>query len=462
MIKDNNNVIGIRRLNEDIKYKIRELCNNSSDFLIIGSYNFWLDKDIYNIISTKNCVKVAIIPKNSFKDSINGERIIISLIKNNFAIVINNNNHSKFIVTDNQTYFGSLNMSYSSMMYNNEGILIYDNLSNNKLFKNEDVLTKDLVKYTLESLLTYKRNEILGKNQSEEYLYKLEVKLQDVFKNMHDYINMGAFKENALQFCTELSFMIYSYKDKIDDCYYNYVSQKIGVLIKKIEDIKFSSINFNKEDIEKYIEEVMISVKMENYKLLESEISDQLIEKNNNLVEKAIEYISKYFKGDTSLDVNLCNICGKISDSGGICSHCEKYEFEDPYYNYPENNEEIVIRDMLKELQSDLVSEFEGDSRINYINEYFIPHSYNIYPKEKFNLLTIETRNGIIDIKYDLLFISEYISIYIQFNGNEEEYFMKYKEGYVKYDDEGGVDYESEEEKEIPIDDIVNYINSVI
>lgn len=428
-------ITGIRRLNQDIRPEIEKLLDNAKEFILIGSYSFMLEYELYKRISKNDCVKVVIIPRCSFyqdknkeenESIINDEEKIASLIDNNFAVVINHTNHAKFIVTENKTCFGSLNATHYAITYNNEGILLYDNLRKNKLLKGEDTLTKDIVKYTLENLLTYNHNEILKKNKSENHIPRLKEELQCVFGYLRYSIKTGNLKKEAHQLCIEINNILDVYKDKIDDYYYSCISHSSETVIEQIERTIKHTTDKKEQYLRLYINNAEKSLNVKNYtlsKFLKAnkkiKNSEELIEKNKELVMRCMEVIRKHFKDYKDVEVNTCKSCEKVIDKGDKCYLCDP---NSPYYR----PKKILWTDryslMIRIVQRRVTSEYKTREDID-IKCYFVPRKYRFTVDDEFNLLTIKTKNCHIDIKYKKF--KDCFQIYIEHGNDNVIYNMK-------------------------------------
>jgi hypothetical protein len=113
---------GIKISGEDLTEDIHSIINNAQQFVIVCGYNFSPYTDptsiIPRLIHKRNLnVDVLIImpPKMWGFGNLNHTNNLDYLINQGIGVILNSNNHSKWIVSDYGYYYGSLNFSSASM-----------------------------------------------------------------------------------------------------------------------------------------------------------------------------------------------------------------------------------------------------------------------------------------------------------------------------------------------------------
>jgi hypothetical protein len=150
---------GIKPAQTNLTGDIHDIINNAVDFIILCGYNF----SPYNhpssviplLIRKRNAgvnVLVILPPKMWGFGNRNHTNNIQHLTNNNIGVILNSNNHSKWIISDYGYYYGSLNFTSISMKSRVEVVSICDALRqpNKPWWMNET--KKELLGYVLTEL----------------------------------------------------------------------------------------------------------------------------------------------------------------------------------------------------------------------------------------------------------------------------------------------------------------------
>lgn len=113
---------GIKPSGTDLTVDIHDILNNSNDFIVVCGYNFspynHSTSIIPSLIRKRNSgvdVLVILPPKMWGFGNRNHTNNIQHLINYNIGVILNSNNHSKWIISDYGYYYGSLNFTTISM-----------------------------------------------------------------------------------------------------------------------------------------------------------------------------------------------------------------------------------------------------------------------------------------------------------------------------------------------------------
>jgi hypothetical protein len=112
-----NAMWGLKNSGTDITDNILRIIVNAQSYLIIGGYNFSFGKNymgIFTELSKKKIPKLMIIPSRLYGAKNPQNEIIRFCIKQNIGVILNSNNHSKWIVSEADLYYGSSNFSKTS------------------------------------------------------------------------------------------------------------------------------------------------------------------------------------------------------------------------------------------------------------------------------------------------------------------------------------------------------------
>jgi len=132
MIGNNHySIWGIKDSGEDITPEILDILNNANSFIVVGGYNFTFKTagyTFFSILLTKvrqGIPVLMIIPPNLTGYHNNQPAIINFCLTNGIALILNGNNHSKWLMTENDLYYGSSNFTDTSWRQRVEVITIH-------------------------------------------------------------------------------------------------------------------------------------------------------------------------------------------------------------------------------------------------------------------------------------------------------------------------------------------------
>lgn len=318
----NNDVFGVKRIDEDLESHFEDLIINSTMFLAMSSYSWRLPKKLWDRLINNQCIKIAIIPYKFFKSNqyevINWQSIIRSLMMNGVLVIINNNNHSKFMINENRTYFGSVNLTGRAMTYNIEGIASYCDGAT------KSPVRKDILKFVLEQLKNYK--SILTASINGSGVEKLHQGYTTNMKCIFDWLqdlnfDRGFAEEDLLTYISSLEKTCVGIQDilskyqallSLDDLYN--LNRRAKKVINSIKDL--STMLDNERILKRNYTNIFLSRETKNkldYIKGESAIFqdfysgilesirlprelDTLCLSNDKLVPTAIDTIEKYIK----------------------------------------------------------------------------------------------------------------------------------------------------------------------
>jgi len=124
-------VWGIKDNGEDITRDILGIINNASSYIVVGGYNFTFQTSGYtffNLLTQKASTGIPvlmIIPPNLSSPWSNQAQIIQYCISHGIALILNGNNHSKWLLTENDLYYGSSNFTQTSWRHRVEVVTIH-------------------------------------------------------------------------------------------------------------------------------------------------------------------------------------------------------------------------------------------------------------------------------------------------------------------------------------------------
>lgn len=132
MIRNSSSTWGVKRSGENIRAHILGIITNANEYIIIGGYNFTFKTAGYAFFSELHRKSIQgvpilmIIPPNLSGNNKSHQDAINFCIANGIGIILNGNNHSKWILTENDLYYGSSNFSEYSWKSRVEVISIHD------------------------------------------------------------------------------------------------------------------------------------------------------------------------------------------------------------------------------------------------------------------------------------------------------------------------------------------------
>ena len=132
---------GIKDSGEDISQDILDILNDATSFIIVGGYNFTFKTagyTFFNILRKKVSYGIPvlmIIPTNLAGPWSNQPKIINYCNMHGIGIILNGNNHSKWLLTENDLYYGSSNFTETSWKQRVEVVTIHKHSNIQKNWK---------------------------------------------------------------------------------------------------------------------------------------------------------------------------------------------------------------------------------------------------------------------------------------------------------------------------------------
>lgn len=132
MINNSASIWGVKRSGHNIQNDIINIITNAQSYIIVGGYNFTFKTAGYSFFrelyrkSTNGIPVLMIIPPNLSGNNRSHQDAIDFCITNGIGLILNGNNHSKWILTENDLYYGSSNFSETSWKNRVEVITIHD------------------------------------------------------------------------------------------------------------------------------------------------------------------------------------------------------------------------------------------------------------------------------------------------------------------------------------------------
>lgn len=426
-----DNIIGIKRREDDLLLTIENIIESAEEFILIGAYNLSLaPSTLEKLMNTKSHTKVIILPYNSELNKYKYS-ILKKLIKSGYIIIVNNNNHSKFIVTDKYTYTGSLNISEISMRHRIENISIYKNLDECTLFE-KDFQTIDIIEFVIDSIADNLNEGYLNILQTNSRLVDTINKICDCL--IDDLNDINIFKDKYTSYTYSIQSIFYkhtNFNTKYDD-----LNSSIGNLQNKINNELGNPDICEKEKtnrIKKHIENFRGKCKEQLKDDYESKIYEIYKEYIPDISQK-LEYILMhllYITGHYKNEKYFSELDKRLGDKyyiiGGVIYNRDEInneeESEEDKYNYMGKR---IIDTILKNLKRNItqkydnVSEYRRDYSTNTIRdirykiknlEYKIENmeddfqiqvpDYSTHITEG-TLLKVENYNGIISFDYKI------------------------------------------------------------
>lgn len=133
----------------DISPEIHKIIDEAEEYLIICGYSFTshtnpksiLKRVIDSSVPNKHCI----LPISLFRGKDTNRQRAINLIKNNISVSLENKNHSKWIMSEKEIYYGSANFSIDSLEKKIE-------VATFRLFSQGDLMRKEFTEFTLSSI----------------------------------------------------------------------------------------------------------------------------------------------------------------------------------------------------------------------------------------------------------------------------------------------------------------------
>lgn len=148
MIADGSyRLIGIKK--GDITAEFDNLINNAKEIFIVGGYSFTQPHNrksiLKKLIDSKAKIKHCVFPIDLFRGPDANRNHAITLINNGVSVSLEADNHSKWLLTENEVYFGSVNFTKYSIEKRIEVVAF-------KTFIKGDLLRSEFVDFTVASM----------------------------------------------------------------------------------------------------------------------------------------------------------------------------------------------------------------------------------------------------------------------------------------------------------------------
>ena len=184
-------LIGLKQ--NDITSEFDSLINSAKDLMIVCGYSFTKPSNrkstLKKIIDSNATVKHCIVPIDLFRSHDINKPHAIELINNGVSVSLEPDNHSKWLMTENEVYFGSINFTNYSIEKRIEVAAF-------KKFIANDLLKDEFLTFTKDSMsqmrLTSNRTRIRGvmtKNQklisrNKNYIKRFNPSIKKVTKTL--------------------------------------------------------------------------------------------------------------------------------------------------------------------------------------------------------------------------------------------------------------------------------------
>lgn len=129
---------GVKDSGQDITQDILAIASNATSFIIVGGYNFTFKTAGYTFFNIlKNQVAAGIpvlmiIPSNLPGFWSNQAQIINFCHSHGIGLILNGNNHSKWLLTESDLYYGSSNFTETSWKHKVEVVTIHNRVIGKK------------------------------------------------------------------------------------------------------------------------------------------------------------------------------------------------------------------------------------------------------------------------------------------------------------------------------------------
>lgn len=308
---------GIKDSGEDITNDILGILQNAQSFIVVGGYNFTFKTagfTFFNLLQTKvqqGIPVLLIIPPNLTGYHNNQTAIINFCITNNIALILNGNNHSKWIMTEKDLYYGSSNFTETSWLKRIEVVTIHRHnhlygdwkrrtLLDFRLFLQRQIATLNR-RRAMRNILGLIANTTATWNNIRPLIQRLNPSIEKVISTLNNYNEVETMLNQVIEdwfqvYNTETFNFIYDLNFKILDsiskvCEFGYLNIYNETVIGRNE---FS----NNEIISSYnnLHDIFIKTIDESSSRIQemkfSESSDQLFEKNLNLISNVEKQIN--------------------------------------------------------------------------------------------------------------------------------------------------------------------------
>ncbi|AHW61453.1 hypothetical protein SAMN05444285_10689 [Draconibacterium orientale] len=313
MIGNNRySIWGIKDSGEDITNEILSILNNANSFIIVGGYNFTFKTAGYSFFRIlQNKVRqgipvLMIIPSNLTGYNNSQPAIINFCITNGIGLILNGNNHSKWLMTENDLYYGSSNFTETSWRQRIEVVTIHrhNNLYGSwkrrtlldfRLFIQREI-SKINRRPTMNAIPGLIANTIAVWNRILPLVLRLNPSIEKVIYTLRNYGEVETLLNENIEewfqlYDIKLFKQVYEYNanilkkynDLCDFAYSNIYNETTENREFRNEDI-INEYNFLHSEFVKTIERA--TTELRDNETLFSEISFQTLEENLNVLKR--------------------------------------------------------------------------------------------------------------------------------------------------------------------------------
>lgn len=169
MIKQPNSWWGIKNTGEDITSQMLDIINNAQEFIIVGGYNFTFKtsagaRPFFDALVQRLRAGVEVLMM--FPPRLHGKfnpqpKIIHYCLSQGIAVILNHQNHSKWLLTESQIYYGSSNFTDASWRDRVEVVSMHDHTHINAWWSQETIKDfKDFLDKEIKDLTAKQRRMI--------------------------------------------------------------------------------------------------------------------------------------------------------------------------------------------------------------------------------------------------------------------------------------------------------------
>lgn len=209
----------VKNTGDHIYADVTNIMKTASDYLIMATYNIgFIDKEgadsaMFSTLKSIKCPSRGIIlPMQPYpkKDPVNELKHIQALITSGLAVIVNESNHAKFVVSEKTVYYGSANLS-NKALYNNLEVAYIENKDPS------DPLQMDFIKLFIREINGYNAPKGLS---NTTLLANLQKKLNDLvlkhnpnISKIETTVNSYDQVKSIISSTIEKYFAILSFKD---------------------------------------------------------------------------------------------------------------------------------------------------------------------------------------------------------------------------------------------------------
>lgn len=322
MITISNSTWGIKRSGHDITNDIIGIINNADNFIIVGGYNFTFKTVGYSFFrelrqkALLGIPVLIILPSHLYGNGSNQPAIINFCIANGIGVILNGNNHSKWILTDKDLYYGSSNFSVTSWKTKVEVVTIHNHSVINRQWKVDTV--NDFKDFVKDEIRTLKRRKTMTRipgliiytrivwNGIKSRMLKLNPSIEKVIITLENYEDVVHYLEKVCSLWFET--------ENLED--YSRIKKLSRKILKKIDELcSYAYLNIYNETLsESDSRNVNFDLSKEvidNYNKIHFELIE-IIEDCKNQLEKFS--IQKDFNLESKSQIILNNIAKVLTE----------------------------------------------------------------------------------------------------------------------------------------------------